>query len=199
MIRAATIDDLDAIVAVLAQALADDPLIDTLVRPDKGRPDAIARLMREVARRYYLDQGASHVALAGSDIVGAVLALPPEASTGYGLRDSMRMVRHTIRVARLRGLWRAGQASGFLNYIHPRAPHHYLYQLGAGPEAPAGTDQALLAAVTDRADEEGRPVYVENSRPERLGLYEGHGFTREAVVTLPGGASLELLWRRPRR
>ena len=138
MIRPATIDDLDAVVLVLAQALADDPLIDTLVRPDKGRPDAIARLMREVARRYYLDQGASHVALAGSNVVGVVLALPPEARTGYGLRDSMRMVRHTIRVARLRGLWRAGQASGFLNYIHPRSAAPLLVPTWGRPQRARG-------------------------------------------------------------
>jgi hypothetical protein len=196
--RAATVDDLDAVIEALAAPLLDDPVIDYLVRPDKKRPDAVRRLLREFGRRFYLGRGACVVVQRGEDVVGAALCLPPGAKTGFGLRDSFRLVRHTIRIARLRGLWRSGQATGFLNYIHPRLPHYYLWFVEPADPTDTATLEAMLSLITARADAAGAPVYAENGRPEREVLFAAHGFDCKDTVTLPGGPSVQLLWRSPR-
>ena len=199
--RLATPDDLELIVELLAVALEDDPLIDRLVRPDAKRPDAVRRLLRETERRYYLPRAASWVVESGHDggesgtLLGAALCLPPGAKTGLGLRDSMWMVRQTIRIARLRGLWRAGQASGFLNYIRPRAPHLYLGWLGASGEAEEETLDTLLSAIVAQADELGAPAYAEATSGQRRSLLTAYGFDRQGSVELPGGPELSLMWR----
>ena len=199
--RLATSDDLGAIVELLAQVLDADPLVDYLVRPDAKRPDALRRLLRESARRYYLPLTTSWVVDDVDDsgiLLGAVLCLPRGAKTGLGLRDSMRMVRQTIRIARLRGLWRAGQASGFLNYIRPRAPHLFVGWLGATGPADQETLDVLLRAIADLADEQGAPVYAEAASEQRRSLLANHGFDAHGSVELPGGPQLTLMWRRSR-
>lgn len=203
--RLATPDDLESIVELLAVALDDDPLIDRLVRPDVKRPDAVRRLLRESARRYYLPRAASWVVESGPAeggdvglLLGAALCLPPGAATGLGLRDSMRMVRQTIRIARLRGLWRAGQTSGFLNYIRPRAAHLYVGWLGAGGETERKTLDVLLAAIVAQADEVGAPAYAEAASEQERSLLTAHGFEQQGSVDLPGGPELSLMWRHSR-
>ncbi len=178
--RLATPNDLESIVEVLAQTLDKDPLIDSLVRPDAKRYDAVRRLLRESARRYY----------------GAALCLPPGASTGLGLRDSIGTIRQTIRIVRLRGLWRAGQTSGFLNYIRPRAPHLYLGWLGANKRAEAETLHTLLSAIVSQANDLGVPVYAEGTSDHWRSLLSAHGFDQQGSVELPGGPELSLMWRR---
>jgi hypothetical protein len=203
--RLATPGDLESIVELLAVALDHDPLIDRLVRPDAKRPDAVRRLLRESARRYYLPHAASWVVESGPAeagdvgvLLGAALCLPPGAATGLGLRDSMRMVRQTIRIARLRGLWRAGQTSGFLNYIRPRAPHVYVSWLGASGAAEPGTLDVLLAAIVAQADEVSAPAYAEAASEQERSLMAAHGFDEQGSVDVPGGPELSLMWRRSR-
>ena len=202
--RLARPDDLEAIVELLAQALDKDPLIDRLVRSDTKRPDAVRRLLRETARRYYLPHAASWIVESADDsrerglLLGAALCLPPGAKTGLGLRDSMRMVRQTIRIARLRGIWRAGQASGFLNYIRPRAAHLYLGWLGTGGEADGQTLDTLLNTIVAQADELGAPAYAEATSEGRRSLLRAHGFDQQGAVELPGGPELSLMWRHSR-
>jgi hypothetical protein len=197
--RLATPNDLESIVEVLAQTLDKDPLIDSLVRPDAKRYDAVRRLLRESARRYYLPRTASWVVESegeGSTLLGAALCLPPGASTGLGLRDSIGTIRQTIRIVRLRGLWRAGQTSGFLNYIRPRAPHLYLGWLGANKRAEAETLHTLLSAIVSQANDLGVPVYAEGTSDHWRSLLSAHGFDQQGSVELPGGPELSLMWRR---
>ena len=200
-VRRATMDDLEDVVSVLGEALQDDILMRYLVRPDKQRPEAIRRLLRDFGQRYYLPAGASWVAVEDDAVVGAALVAPPGGKTGYGLRDSLRAMRQTVRITRVRGLWRAGQAGGFLNYIHPRAPHYYLYQVGASEEtAGAGTSavvDALLRAVTGVADDDGMPIYAESAAADAEETYTRHGFECKDSAGLLGGPTLQLFWRSP--
>lgn len=200
-VRRATMADLEEVVSVLGGALEENVLIRYLVRPDKQRGEAVRRLLREFGQRYYLPAGASWVAEQGDAIVGAAFVAPPAGKTGYGLRDSLRAMRQTIRITRLRGLWRAGQAGGFLNYIHPRTPHFYLYQVGASAEVGELEGKAivdgLLRAVTERADEAGMPIYAESAEESVLETYTRHRFELKDAAALPGGPTLQLFWRSP--
>jgi hypothetical protein len=164
----------------------------------------VRRLLRESARRYYLPRAASWVVESddeeeGGVLLGAALCLPPGAATGLGLRDSMRMVRQTIRIARLRGLWRAGQTSGFLNYIRPRAAHLYVGWFGAAAETEQQALDVLLAAIVAQADELGAPAYAEAASERERSLLAAHGFEEQGSVELPGGPKLSLMWRHSRQ
>ncbi|MFF7447242.1 MULTISPECIES: GNAT family N-acetyltransferase [unclassified Streptomyces] len=85
--------------------------------------------------------------------------------------------------------------------IHPAGrAHEYLWMIGVAPDHQGqGLGTALIAAVLDRCDREGRAAYLEASSARSRALYERLGFhTAGPALTLPDGPQMWPMWRDPR-
>ncbi len=74
-----------------------------------------------------------------------------------------------------------------------------LFAIGVTPQNKGkGIGSALIAHVLRKCDEEGMPAYLENSKPENLPFYEGHGFRVLKEIRFARSAPpLWLMWREP--
>ena len=58
---------------------------------------------------------------------------------------------------------------------------------------------ALISRVLRKCDEENVPAYLENSKPENLDFYQGHGFeVIEKIHFAKSAPPVWLMWREPR-
>lgn len=82
---------------------------------------------------------------------------------------------------------------------HPHhAEHHYLWFLGVRPARQGrGHGSALLRAVLDDADRTGTPAYLEATSTDNVRLYERHGFRVTEELAVVGGPPLWAMWREP--
>ena len=192
-IRAANADDLPAIGQSLAGAFEDDPVWQYLV-PDRSR-------WQKRAARYFaadagnrLRHGSVYVNAA---VTGAALWAPPDAWRP-SLIDLAREMPTGARLFGIR-LPRALRVLTRMERVHPAGPHHYLAVLGTDPAAQGkGIGSALVRHVTDQADCEGLPCYLESSKEQNLAFYARHGFEVTTPLELPNGPPLWPMWREPR-
>ena len=56
---------------------------------------------------------------------------------------------------------------------------------------------ALVTAVLERADGQGRPAYLMTSRPELVGYYRSFGFDSIGQLSLPRGVTAWQMLRDP--
>jgi GNAT superfamily N-acetyltransferase len=79
-------------------------------------------------------------------------------------------------------------------------PFYYLSFLGTHPGSRGrGIGMGLLAELTDKADREGRPVYLESTNPANTPRYERLGFHGQTEFSTPDGMhTVTTMWRRPR-
>jgi hypothetical protein len=49
-----------------------------------------------------------------------------------------------------------------------------------------------------RCDDEGMPAYLEATTERNRALYERHGFVALGPLELPGGPTMQAMWREPR-
>lgn len=65
---------------------------------------------------------------------------------------------------------------------------YYLVYLGSKPSARGkGYAKKLISHMTERADLEGRPVYLESSAESNIGYYKRHCFEEKKVIALKRG------------
>ena len=65
-------------------------------------------------------------------------------------------------------------------------PHYYLLTLGTARQSQGqGSGGRLLRTMLERADAEGKPVYLETQRPENVPLYERFGFAVASETEIP--------------
>ncbi|MCB1694689.1 MAG: GNAT family N-acetyltransferase [Halioglobus sp.] len=106
-----------------------------------------------------------------------------------------------LKVCGLRGFYRFAR-SGLLATakFHPGEPHYYLFLIGTLPECKGqGIGSALMAQVLRQCDEENLPAYLENSKPDNLAFYRGHGFEVVDRIRFTRSAPpVWLMWREPR-
>jgi GNAT superfamily N-acetyltransferase len=81
----------------------------------------------------------------------------------------------------------------------PAEPHLLLQILAVMPEEQGrGVGSALMRTVLERADREGLPAYLEATSDRNRALYERHGFEYRGPLRVPGGPTLNAMWREPR-
>lgn len=99
-----------------------------------------------------------------------------------------------------RGLYRFARSGLATARFHPSEPHYYLFLLGALPECQGqGIGSALISHVLRKCDDDFLPAYLENSKPENLAFYCGHGFeVMDEIRFAPGAPPVWLMWRQPR-
>ena len=176
---------------ITAAAFAEDPVNRYVF----GNARAIRSCMRILAREVYVPLG--HSFLHGRK--GATMWLPPGKTPGFGglaqLKFAVAMARFAVKGA----LKRAMGLSAQMAEHHPKAPHVYLFTIGAIPAARGqGVGKALLAPVLAACDRDRIPVYLENSNPANGGFYRAHGFETVATFHVGGdGPVMEPMWREP--
>ena len=191
-LRRATVEDVQRLRTVLAEAFFDDPMFGWLIPNDTKRS---ARL------RHYFGIELRHLALprgrvwTTEDLAGAMLSLPP---------GRWRVPPHTtllhgsafgVRVAKAA---RVGAAMEWRHSRLLREPHYYVRDIGVRPDAQGrGLGSALMRPTLDRCDKEGVPAYIEASNERSAALYERLGFRHIKELRVGGSPPLWLMIRPP--
>ena len=197
-VRSAEDHDLPEVVATLAEAFLEDPVLAFLFGDPARRPSLLAAFF---ANRLAGGRGIDELVVpAGADGVRACAAVwvPPTGPDGpwpdfaaVGAAN-LALLGEDWMVERLAALAPMMEA-------HPATPHWYLAFVGTRSAARGrGLASACISAVTQRCDASGDGAYLESSDPANVPLYERHGFRVTAEVAIWGGPTVPLMWRDPR-
>jgi ribosomal protein S18 acetylase RimI-like enzyme len=189
--------DLGGVAADLADAFADDVMMDWLLRPDAGRDRGRLGFFDFIVRRLAFGVGRiERPAMGGA----AAIWLPSEALVPTPLLTELRALPTLLRAT---GLARFGRLSALretLDAHHPMGrPHAYLMFLGVARAAQGhGVGSRLLKVGTDRCDAAGLPAYLETQTARNIALYRRHGFAVTGETRpRPDAPPLWSMWREP--
>ena len=191
--RAATLEDVPAVAACLADAFHEDPLWGHWTFPDRAtRPPRLTRFMAFWATCgvrvpwLRMTHGAESVALwippGESEMTSA-----ETAQLGPLLTDLLGP-----RAAEIEALFDRFDAQ------HPHdEPHYYLgWWATHRDHAGRGLGTALMRDNLARIDAEHMPAYLESTNPANLARYEALGFAARAEFGPPGGGPvITTMWR----
>lgn len=191
-VREAGTDEVAAVSATLADALADDPVFSWLL-PSKRRGDTRLRRLFALELAYWVLPAGGR-ALTTDDFRGVNIELPPGRSQmSMTLSGALGLVR--VFGIRLR---RAGRLQAFFDRNHPQEPHYYIRTLGVAPAFQGqGLGTALLRPTLARCDQEGVSAYLEASSKRSAALYERLGFVHLGELRIPDGGPPVWPMRRP--
>lgn len=195
-IRSAAPGDVDAIVAALGEAFAQDPLMAYLFgdSPTGILASTQAFFSILLRARLALEMPAIVVVVQGDELLGAAM--------GY---DTSR----PAWPATLAEEWRRFEADApavaarmaayeqICEAHEPVGAHHYLGVIGVRPSRQSqGAGKALLEAFCagSRADPRSGGVYLHTSNPSSLAFYDANGFERRGEGRL-GSTPLWCAWR----
>lgn len=178
----------DAAVATLVVAFAADPVIRWLLPGSHQYLEHFPELVRVMTGQAFVegtvDRGEG----------GAATAAWLRPGTVVPQDDAVALLQRSVDPRLF------DDAMAFLAVLddyHPTEPHWYLPFMGVDPVAQGrGVGAALLRAGTARADEDGRPAYLEASSPRNRALYERHGFDVLGEVQAAGSPPLWPMIRR---
>lgn len=183
-IRRAMPADLPVIRAVLARALAPDPLMDWIFGPHRRREAAVAAFLWGPVEAYTA-AGTVWLAVAGEQAVGAaawsVPGTQPSAPSGPADLPGRSMLDLLLPEEHV-ALVRAGFES--MHGQLPDEPHALLHLLGVDADrrgqgiGGALIDAGLAAIPADV------PAHVNTTVEANVRLYESHGFVRVNSVRL---------------
>jgi ribosomal protein S18 acetylase RimI-like enzyme len=191
-VRLATLDDVPALVPVLARAFAADPFVSWLVRKDTHRDDGFARFFELALRHLTIPYGEVYT----NDELSGAAAWTPPGKWHIGLARQIRFVSHFAAISGWSRLLEVQLATAPLLKAHLRVPHHYLFVLGVDPDAQStGVGRALLAPMLATCDREKLPAYLETATERNLGYYQSLGFAITGEHTIKGGPTLWFMTR----
>ncbi len=194
-IRAAARGDAGLIACILAEAFADDPVMNWTF----GGAKSFHTVFQELARGVYLKDGFGHL---GEDSVtggrAATLWLPAGVEIRLPMTNELRIAASAVFHHGLSSIRRALATAAVLAKHHPAVPHYYLFAVGVTKDGQGkGLGGRLIREGLKRADEEGALAYLENSNPKNTPLYERLGFQMVAPLPLSAGAPPLLGMLRP--
>lgn len=196
-VRPATADDIPTLQDVVARAFVTDPVMSWIFRDDETRLDRLRMLMGGALERVFLPHETSYTT---ADLAGAALWAPPghwktPDDVVAELAPVMAQSFDAEELDRLLTFF------GLMEDEHPAdTDHWYLGVLAADPERQGqGIGTACMRPILERADAEGMPSYLESSNERNVPLYERNGFRVTGIIDMPGGPSLWLMWREPRK
>ena len=163
------------------------PGIDEAARERRLRP-----VFRSFVRTC-LGHGEPTIVMEGGRVVGASLCYGPGAyplSFGRWLQNSAgSLLLGPLTTARLAII------DAWMRDGHRAAPHWYLFMLGVEPRCHGrGYGGALLRHLSERADRDGMPAWLETDTRENVTLYRRFGYAVTAEEVVRPFASLTM-WR----
>ncbi|MGW7686391.1 GNAT family N-acetyltransferase [Kribbella sp. NPDC054772] len=176
MIRRATPDDHDTVIAILTAAFADDPLARWLFADGSSAA--------ELYYRPLLTHPAAEVDIATSNSGASIWLNLAAGQPPYGGPTNSTRPLDVL-----------GEA---LARRHPHGqPYLYLPCMGVVPEhRGTGVGSAMLRQRLEYADVRGLGAYLEASSPRSRALYQRHGFRdRDEPVRVDGSPTLWPMWR----
>ena len=170
--------------AVLTAAFAEDPVFRWAMPGDDARRAALPAMFDAFVAGF-APLGATYTT---RTVSGAALWAPPGTAAELDLDEAW-----------LDAWPRMAQVVTALDATHPHEACWYLNLLAVEPAAQGGgIGSALLRAVTDQADAQGLPCYLEATSDDNRRLYERHGFVATAAIVVGDGCPpLWAMWRRP--
>ncbi|MFI2414582.1 GNAT family N-acetyltransferase [Streptomyces sp. NPDC018947] len=198
-IRTAGEGDREPVVRLLDEAFQDDPVSGWVFPGEEYRRRTHHRLMAAFTDAVLAD-GRIDITEDGA-ACALWLSVPAaghgaEGDTGDGGDEEPARVREAVDPDNERVELIARLTAG----IHPSdRAHEYLWMIGVAPHRQGeGLGTALIAAVLDRCDREGRPAYLEASSARSRVLYERLGFVDTGrPLDLPDGPRMWPMWRDP--
>lgn len=192
----ATAADLPAVTRVLADAFADDPVMQWLFAPAPD-PDAGRRSLFEIFVSDYFWLGHLHVVAGTGGIAGAALWSPPDRDVLQGDR-----VQDLVDALGPHLGDQLGPRLGELARAHehrPPEPHLYLGILGVDPGLQSrGVGAALLAPTLADCDRTGLRAHLESSNERNIPFYQRHGFAVVDAYRCGGdGPTMTIMTRPP--
>jgi len=191
-LRRGTTADLEAMVETMTRAFADDPVWGGWAFPDRTRATeqrrAIFGLWIEMSLRdgwVLVTEGCEAVASWFSPGAGA--DSPADAARFLGLAERLLGARAPIFL----------EGCAVIERSRPTGePFHFLSLLGTH-DAHRGRSlgKSLLDASLVLVDREGLPAYLDSTNTANLPLYESRGFRRIGSYRMPGGPSVDQMWR----
>jgi ribosomal protein S18 acetylase RimI-like enzyme len=175
---------------ILVNAFHDDPVMNWM----SSSPD-FRRTFFDITLPVFLPYGLTYT---DDQERGAAAWLGPDCKLHWPV--TTKNLWRMFRVCGLRGFLRFGLSGVNTARFHPGEPHYYLFLLGALPEYQGqGVGSTLMAYVLRKCDRENVPAYLENSKPENLAFYRGHGFEVIDEIRFARSAPpVWLMWREPR-
>ena len=193
----ATAADIDRVAAVLARAFQDDPMWRWALARDAvdERRARLGRFFDAIARILH---ARDELTFTAGDFAGAAVWMPP-GRWHFSLVDQARLAPAVLTSFGAAGTVRLLKLLGGVERVHLRAPHYYLFAIGADPSQQGrGVGSALLAPMLARCDAEQLPAYLESSNPANLSFYRRHGFVPTGELRFGDGALVTPMRRDPR-
>jgi GNAT superfamily N-acetyltransferase len=194
-VRVATAADYDAVLATIVGAFYGDPLWSWMFPDPRSRADQHATvfgLYVECALPnggvWMSDQRASAAAVFTPP---GLAELTEEATERLDTFIREQLGDHAAAVLETLDRFEAA--------IPDEPAFYYLSLLGTHPESRGrGIGMGLLAELAARADQEGRPTYLESTNPANTPRYERLGFRGQTTFSSPDGMhTVTTMWREP--
>jgi len=187
--------DLRATVAMLARAFDDDPVMAWIFPDTQMRRRLLPKFFTVSMRENSLRHEGTEIMLAGDEVLGAAIWVPPEAWRPSAWRQISTLPAFAWALRSRIGT--ASTTYAAMVRCHPEQPHWYLSGIGTDPPAQgSGVGSELMRSRLARCDAAGLPAYLESSKERNVPFYERHGFTVTTELTIPdGGPTLWLMWR----
>lgn len=165
--------------ATVALAFANDPMMRWSF-PDPGRYLALAPDFLRAFGGASFTQGTADQA---GDFAAVALWLPPGFAPDGETMGAI--IQANMPAERMQD---GGGLMEQMERFHPKEPHWYLPLIGTDPPRQGkGFGSALLEHAMSRCDRDGKPAYLESSKPANIPLYERFGF--KVMGTIQQGSS----------
>lgn len=194
-VRRATDGDRKQVATTLARAFADDPILSWLATP-KNYARGSERAFSAILRTSYMPKAEVYSAGDGKAVL---IWVPPDKWKGPAT-DALRLLP-AYRAMSGRRLPRVLKLVTAMEKRHGQIdePHWYIPFIGVDPAAQGkGFGSTLLQHVLAKADDEGRPAYLEATSPRNRLLYHRHGFEPVGELRVDDSPPLTPMWRTPR-
>ncbi len=191
-----TFADVDAIGAVQARAFYDDPLQAWAVQDESIRLALLQRMFTVLGRAVHVPGGGAYT---DASLSAAAFWLAPGRLDERPTADAAKELGALAAEIPVDVMQRLASAHDAMRKAHPKAPHWYLQGIGTDPPARRqGLASALIRVVTDIADRDDVPCYLESTKRENIPLYEHHGFAVTGTIEVAdGGPTMWSMWRVP--
>ena len=193
--RKATHADLPAMIETLVRAFADDPVWGGWAFPDRAQ----AARHRALFFGLWVEMALRHDFVWVTPGHEAVASWFPPGTGEDTPEDAARLARlaHENLGAHA-ATFLAGQQ--VIETSRPAEPrHYYLSIIGTDPaHRGRGLGRMLLDEGLEVIDRERFPAYLESTNRANIPLYESRGFRKFGAYTLPGGPTMDQMWRDPR-
>ncbi|WP_158515610.1 N-acetyltransferase [Kitasatospora sp. MBT63] len=191
-VRLAAGGDAGAISDLLAISFMGDP-VNKWIFPNSDDRKRLHPAFYQIFVQQAIAEGEVYIA---EDFAAAALWLPMKAQDSSEERNTDPGFEEAIGshyAARFLAL------AELMDKNHPRqTAHYYLPFIGVRPEHQGkGLGTALLQRHLSYLDAGGVPVYLEASNPSNERLYAQLGFELLGPLSLPGGPTLQRMWREP--